>query len=85
MAVTSLCWNPLYKDLFAVGHGSCESGHWGTMEGSCDPPSLTLHTLTHPHTHTLHTLTYTQMTLRARVLVWFVSILSRTRLTLSEL
>ena len=27
IAVTSLCWNPLYKDLFAVGHGSCESGH----------------------------------------------------------
>lgn len=27
MAVTALCWNPLYKDLFAVGHGSCECIH----------------------------------------------------------
>ena len=24
MAVTALAWNPLYSDLFAVGHGSCE-------------------------------------------------------------
>ena len=23
-AVTALSWNPLYKDLFAVGHGSCK-------------------------------------------------------------
>ena len=23
-AITALCWNPFYKDLFAVGHGSCE-------------------------------------------------------------
>lgn len=22
--ITALCWNPLYHDLFAVGHGSCE-------------------------------------------------------------
>ena len=22
--ITALCWNPFYKDLFAVGHGSCE-------------------------------------------------------------
>ena len=47
-----------------------------------DPPSLTH---THTHTHTAHPHTHTQMTLRARVLVWFVSILSRTRHTLSEL
>ena len=24
LAVTSLCWNPKYLDMFAVGHGSCE-------------------------------------------------------------
>ena len=24
LAVTSICWNPRYQDLFAVGHGSCE-------------------------------------------------------------
>ncbi|XP_075703714.1 dynein axonemal intermediate chain 1 [Rhinoderma darwinii] len=24
LAVTALCWNPKYKDLFAVGHGSCK-------------------------------------------------------------
>ena len=23
-AVTALSWNPLYKDLFAVGYGSCK-------------------------------------------------------------
>jgi hypothetical protein len=23
-AVTALSWSPLYKDLFAVGHGSCK-------------------------------------------------------------
>lgn len=22
--ITALCWNPLYNDLFAVGHGSCK-------------------------------------------------------------
>ena len=48
MAVTSLCWNPLYKDLFAVGHGSCESGHSG--KEALILPSLT-YTLSHTHTH----------------------------------
>lgn len=24
LAVTSLCWNPKYNDLFAVAFGSCE-------------------------------------------------------------
>ena len=24
LAVTALCWSPKYKDLFAVGHGSCK-------------------------------------------------------------
>ncbi|XP_030890196.1 dynein intermediate chain 1, axonemal-like [Leptonychotes weddellii] len=24
LAVTALCWNPKYNDLFAVGHGSCK-------------------------------------------------------------
>ena len=48
MAVTSLCWNPLYKDLFAVGHGSCESGHPG--KEALILPSLS-HTLSHTHTH----------------------------------
>lgn len=24
LAVTSLCWNPKYKDLFAASYGSCE-------------------------------------------------------------
>ncbi len=24
MAITALSWNPLYNDLFAVAHGSCE-------------------------------------------------------------
>ena len=48
MAVTSLCWNPLYKDLFAVGHGSCESGHPG--KEALILPSLT-YTLSHTHTH----------------------------------
>lgn len=24
LAVTSLCWNPKYKDLFAVSFGSCK-------------------------------------------------------------
>ena len=24
-AVTDISWNPLYKDLFAVGHGSCKN------------------------------------------------------------
>ena len=24
LAVTALCWNPRYKDLFVVGHGSCK-------------------------------------------------------------
>jgi len=23
LAITSLCWNPKYRDLFAVSHGSC--------------------------------------------------------------
>ncbi len=30
MGVTTLCWNPLYNDLFAVGHGSCEQIYWTT-------------------------------------------------------
>ena len=25
LAVTSLCWNPKYLDMFAVGHGSCKT------------------------------------------------------------
>lgn len=24
LEITSLCWNPAYKDLFAAGFGSCE-------------------------------------------------------------
>lgn len=24
LAVTSLCWNPMYKDLFAASYGSCK-------------------------------------------------------------
>lgn len=24
LAVTSVCWNPKYKDLFCVAHGSCK-------------------------------------------------------------
>ena len=26
LEITSLCWNPAYKDLFAAGFGSCKSG-----------------------------------------------------------
>lgn len=29
MAITALCWNPLYKDLFAVGHGSYDFTNQG--------------------------------------------------------
>lgn len=24
LAITALCWNPKYRDLFAVSHGSCK-------------------------------------------------------------
>ena len=29
VGVTTLCWNPLYNDLFAVAHGSCENTIYG--------------------------------------------------------
>ena len=32
MAITALAWNPLYTDLFAVGHGSCETTFYYTTE-----------------------------------------------------
>ena len=32
MAITALAWNPLYTDLFAVGHGSRETTFYYTTE-----------------------------------------------------
>ena len=33
MAVSALAWNPLYADLFAVGHGSCEHNMYFMYRG----------------------------------------------------
>ena len=34
-AVTALSWNPLYKDLFAVGHGSCKLHMYNIIQICC--------------------------------------------------
>ena len=31
LEVTGLCWNPHYKDLFAVSYGSCKYNVYGLM------------------------------------------------------
>lgn len=50
-SVTSLCWNPKYKDMFAVGYGSYEFGRKKSPSYICIctlknnmSPELTLHT-----------------------------------------
>ena len=35
MEVTSLCWNTKYKDLFAVGFGSCEYIQYTSEKRMC--------------------------------------------------
>ena len=44
MAVTALAWNPLYSDLFAVGHGSCEAL---LAAPSCPPENMQMHARAH--------------------------------------